>query len=313
MTDQTAPCRSTRHCADHGFCHRCTPSLDGATQHLVKAISSAGIEYPASGSVYAALAATLRDAVRPAAVQDDPASWPLVPVTIGPAGAGAARQATGQADTTPEAVPTPEEGIEDARKVMQHVLQLFLNRVPRDELDAETMADSLADALSDGLTELYRTAARAEMADTDQPDPTTADDPTPLRWGYGDVLHGDDDSIIVCLSGPTREPYWLELDPERAAALRKDLTPEDAPVVGQPAAAPDTEVLRVRDRWYVEYLFGQGANAWWGVAQGPHTTREQALSERETRRDAPADRRLVRETTTWTVEDEARRAAGEAR
>lgn len=74
----------------------------------------------------------------------------------------AARQASGQPDT--ETVPTPEEGIEDARKAMQHVLQLFLDRVPRDELDAETMADSLADALSDGLTELYRTAASAAPA-----------------------------------------------------------------------------------------------------------------------------------------------------
>lgn len=73
----------------------------------------------------------------------------------------AARQTGQQPDET---VPTPEEGIEDARKVMQHVLQLFLDRVPREELDAETMADSLADALSDGLTELYRTAARATPA-----------------------------------------------------------------------------------------------------------------------------------------------------
>lgn len=62
-----------------------------------------------------------------------------------------------------------------------------------------------------------------------QPDPTIADDPTPLRWGLGDVLHSDDGTLIVCLSGPDREPYWLELDPERAAALRNDLAgPEDA-------------------------------------------------------------------------------------
>jgi hypothetical protein len=76
----------------------------------------------------------------------------------------AARQASGQQPDSAEDVPTPEEGIEDARKAMQHVLQLFLDRVPRDELDAETMADSLADALSDGLTELYRTAAQATPA-----------------------------------------------------------------------------------------------------------------------------------------------------
>ncbi|MFI1942218.1 hypothetical protein ACH44C_34440, partial [Streptomyces purpureus] len=68
-------------------------------------------------------------------------------------------------------------------------------------------------------------------------DPTTADDPTPLRWGLGDVLHSDDDTVIVCLSGPDREPYWLELDPERATALRDDLAGPDAPAVEQPAEA----------------------------------------------------------------------------
>lgn len=51
----------------------------------------------------------------------------------------------------------------------------------------------------------------------------SADDPTPLRWGLNDVMYGDDDTITVLLSGPDREPYWLELDPERAAVLREDL------------------------------------------------------------------------------------------
>lgn len=50
-----------------------------------------------------------------------------------------------------------------------------------------------------------------------------ADNPTPLRWGLNDVLYGDDDTVIVMLSGPDREPYWLELDEERAAVLRQDL------------------------------------------------------------------------------------------
>lgn len=76
-----------------------------------------------------------------------------------------------------------------------------------------------------------------------------------------------------------------------------------APAVEQPAEAQPAEVLRVRDRWYVEYLFGRGSDAWWGVAQGPHISREQALAEKESRRDEPVERRLVRETTTWTVEE----------
>lgn len=78
-----------------------------------------------------------------------------------------------------------------------------------------------------GVAPLYF-PAHSDRLDDLMPDPTTADDPTPLRWGLGDVLHGDDDSVIVCLSGPDRAPYWLELDPDRAAALRADLTPPAA-------------------------------------------------------------------------------------
>ncbi|OKJ52220.1 hypothetical protein AMK27_30745 [Streptomyces sp. CB02009] len=63
----------------------------------------------------------------------------------------------------------------------------------------------------------------ADHASATEQDPTTADDPTPLRWGLGDVLHGDDDTVTVCLSGPDREPYALELTPDRARALRADL------------------------------------------------------------------------------------------
>lgn len=51
-----------------------------------------------------------------------------------------------------------------------------------------------------------------------------ADNPTQLRWGLDDVLWGDDDTVTVLLSGPQREPYWLELGKERAAALRQNLT-----------------------------------------------------------------------------------------
>lgn len=223
MTDQTAACHSAQHCAVHGFCHRCMPSLADAAQHLVTAIDAAGIEYPASGRVYASLAATIRDA---------------------------ARQTAGQPAAEPVDVPTPEEGIEDARKAIQHVLQLFLDRVPRNELDAETMADSIADAMSDGLTELYRDLARAEtaLASAAQPDPTTVDDPVPLRWGLGDVLHSDDDTRIVCLSGPDREPYWLELDQERAAALRDDLAGPDG------LAAPTNHDTETGVRNVIEHI-----------------------------------------------------------
>jgi hypothetical protein len=52
--------------------------------------------------------------------------------------------------------------------------------------------------------------------------------PTPLRWGLDDVMWGDDDSVIVMLSGPDGEPYWLELDQERAAVLRQNLAGPEA-------------------------------------------------------------------------------------
>lgn len=70
-----------------------------------------------------------------------------------------------------------------------------------------------------------------------QPDPTIADDPTPLRWGLGDVLYGDDGTITVCMSGPDREPYWLELDPDQAAVLDEYLAGPEGPVVEQPIEA----------------------------------------------------------------------------
>jgi hypothetical protein len=65
-------------------------------------------------------------------------------------------------------------------------------------------------------------------------DLAAADNPTPLRWGLNDVLWGDDDTVTVLLSGPGGEPYWLELDLERAAVLRQDLA--GPPAEEQPAA-----------------------------------------------------------------------------
>lgn len=182
-------------------------------------------------------------------------------------------------------------------------------------------------------------------------DPTTADDPIPLRWGLGDVLHGDDDSTTVCLSGPDREPYWLELDPERAAALRDDLTPPTqaqtaldriravadewaqtaqrypdsrlsteavvfvlrtalaAPAVGQPAEAHGTEARPPRHAWRIEH-YDPTAKEW--APQARYTAYEE-VAERLAMLTAryplwadkrPVERRVVRETTTWTVEDE---------
>lgn len=91
--------------------------------------------------------------------------------------------------------------------------------------DMEEMAASLA---RDGFgpDEIANMLGGITEAATDI---AAADNPTPLRWGLNDVLWGDDDTVTVLLSGPEREPYWLELDPERAAVLREDLA-------GPPAA-----------------------------------------------------------------------------
>jgi len=69
MTEQPAPCRTTRHCVHHDFCHRCTPSLTVASRYLVKAISAARIDDERKGGVYDQLAATVRDAARTASGQ----------------------------------------------------------------------------------------------------------------------------------------------------------------------------------------------------------------------------------------------------
>ncbi|WP_328545383.1 hypothetical protein [Streptomyces europaeiscabiei] len=88
----------------------------------------------------------------------------------------------------------------------------------------DTTAESLAD---DGFTpvEIANMLGGITEAATDI---AAADNPTHLRWGLNDVQWGDDDSVIVMLSGPDLEPYWLELDVERAAVLRQDLAGPDA-------------------------------------------------------------------------------------
>lgn len=58
-------------------------------------------------------------------------------------------------------------------------------------------------------------------------------EPTPLRWGLDDTEYGDDDSVTVLLFGPRGEPYVLELDADRAAALRDNLSgPDDEGLSG---------------------------------------------------------------------------------
>lgn len=70
--------------------------------------------------------------------------------------------------------------------------------------------------------------------------PTFEAQPIPLRWGLDDVMWGDDDSVVVMMSGPDGEPYWLELDPERAAVLRRGLAgPDGEPEPGRRRLTPN--------------------------------------------------------------------------
>ncbi|ACX71171.1 hypothetical protein pZL12.94 [Streptomyces phage ZL12] len=69
-------------------------------------------------------------------------------------------------------------------------------------------------------------------------------EPVQLRWGLDDVMYGDDDTTTVLLSGPGREPYWVELDPERTAALREALAGPAAPPASADRAAPRDRIRR---------------------------------------------------------------------
>lgn len=82
---------------------------------------------------------------------------------------------------------------------------------------------------------LRKVARMAEEA----PGATDGQEPTLLRWGLDDLEYGDDGSVTVLLSGPAGEPYWLELEPERAAALRDGLAGPD----GEESAVDRAAVL----------------------------------------------------------------------
>ncbi len=105
---------------------------------------------------------------------------------------------------------------EDVPALLAEVRRLRARVVELERPAVEARRDEIRQSYTDLI-------AAAEEA----PDIAAADNPTPLRWGLGDVLWGDDDTVTVLLSGPGGEPYWLELDPERAAVLREDLAGPD--------------------------------------------------------------------------------------
>jgi hypothetical protein len=94
-----------------------------------------------------------------------------------------------------------------------------------------TMAASVTDHLPADTNEMAASLRRDGFGDDEIADMlgpgVTVGEPTLLRWSLDDVMWGDDDTITVLLSGPDREPYWLELDPARAAILRRNLAGPD--------------------------------------------------------------------------------------
>ncbi|MGW6395431.1 hypothetical protein ACWFR1_34185 [Streptomyces sp. NPDC055103] len=114
---------------------------------------------------------------------------------------------------------------------------------------------------------------------------------------------------LTCAAHPGAEvPLTIDsIDPWEACAhcgrFVVDVARE-APAVGQPAEAHDTEARPPQTRWHVE---GYDADEW-NPCTGYQRDREAALSGREglKRRYPDMPTRLVRETTTWTVEDETR-------
>lgn len=52
-----AGCRSTIHCANFGFCHRCAPDLARAATHVVKAMAEVGRQ--GDGELYAKVMSVL--------------------------------------------------------------------------------------------------------------------------------------------------------------------------------------------------------------------------------------------------------------
>lgn len=79
--------------------------------------------------------------------------------------------------------------------------------------------------------------------------PIDFQEPTLLRWGLDDLEYGDDGSVTVLLSGPAGEPYWLELEPERAAALRDSLAGPDGAKPAVDRAALRQRIAEALMRW----------------------------------------------------------------
>ncbi|MDP5310444.1 hypothetical protein [Streptomyces poriferorum] len=236
----------------------------------------------------------------------------------------------------PDTTPTTDR----VRAAAQRALQ-SLDDLIADTTDPGVEALGARHELATALFNTSLAPARQVLGTTDQQPTTVLDglEPVQLRWGLDDVMYGDDDTATVLLSGPGGEPYWVEMDPERTAALREALAGPEAqpatdqhehvwatvpangayaqlmgltwtrcttcdqqPATDQPdeAEAHPTEVT-----WIGEM---QESDGLWGYLRADH---DRAVVEKRTAQlqkrfpawndGTPIRTRLVRKTTTYTV------------
>ena len=311
MTDQTAPCRTTRHCADHGFCHRCSPQLASASRYLVKAMGAAGVEYPASSDLYAQLAATVRDA---------------------------ARQASTQQPDAEETQQCPAAEFEDygqqCQKVIGHELHTFEQQssADTDRYDARLTqrmtpeaAGELRRRLGTGTAVGRPTPAVGQLDGRDCPSCEagivhTEHCPTPETHNWGCGCPTDRQQGIEATRAKLSTPCaycghsynWHTLRggcQVKAGEARCGCGAFVTPAVGQQDATQpttdETEAHPPRAAWRIELRDAEG----WAISGLVRPDRDEVArylaSRRKQRPDA--EFRLVREDTTWTVEEDETR------
>ncbi|MFF7631430.1 hypothetical protein [Streptomyces cyaneofuscatus] len=189
-----------------------------------------------------------------------------------------------------------------------------------------------ADAALSVLPAAALAVARQLLGTTTTEGEPDEQEPVQLRWGLDDVMYGDDDTTTILLSGPGREPYWVELDPERTAALRDALAGPAAPPAPADRAAMLSELTddlnRRRDMATARRLAGEAAagvqqtteahrpcveyiaevleddSVWMYLGADPDPAVAARRRASVTHRHPEAQTRTVRKTTTYTVEPE---------
>uniref|UniRef100_UPI0008049A4B hypothetical protein n=1 Tax=unclassified Streptomyces TaxID=2593676 RepID=UPI0008049A4B len=141
----------------------------------------------------------------------------------------------GEADAALAVLPAPALVV--ARQLLGTTSEAKRNEIRQSysELAAQAREDRDHEGAADVELKLRDREEQWRREDAAAVETVEEREPIQLRWGLDDVMYGDDDTTTVVLSGPGGEPYWVELDPERTAALRNALagpesTAQPAPV-----------------------------------------------------------------------------------